>query len=627
MNISKENNILTVSYKSSRQNITKKIDLDKEPRNKEKELFLDYLSDTNRVRTIYYATHKNNEIYIYSKNRRVIFAKKSKNILKENIFIDSKLLYIKKMGDKLYIGFFAYVISKLFTKKDIPEISFVFGDKEMCKIKIHHVYKNKLSFFQKIKKSFKLFHHVVIPIDSICDTELKINNNVCFKINIDNLIVLYHLISNKNYKKSRYVYLPTNIFNYKHYVCFFRRNSFYGLVFVKRIREDIEKTWAFKLYENKLVSLIFLLIAKIYRLFSKKNINLYYEKNASKAEEGVYELFEKISRNYNGSKNYFIITRDSKDYIKVKNNTNVVLKFSLKYYFLLYLSNNLITSEAPMHISVLRSINGVLRKSLIDKRYIFLQHGITYMKNTGRNGVYSRGREAECDFIIVSSKKEQEVVCETFDMDKCKVWNTGMPIFDIIKHDRITSKSPNIITVSLTWKDYEEHFESFENSTYCKNSLEIYKMLTKHIDSKYIKIVPHPKVKEQMLKILSNNGVHEGSISEAIANTKLLITDYSSICYNAFYQGAAVVFYQPDLKLYENKRGKLIPTPDEYIGYRVHSIDDLDVVMKAGIVRKQIKLDYFRTEKFIQNYSSINEFRDGNNADRIIDNLKKNCLI
>lgn len=68
---------------------------------------------------------------------------------------------------------------------------------------------------------------------------------------------------------------------------------------------------------------------------------------------------------------------------------------------------------------------------------------------------------------------------------------------------------------------------------------------------------------KQLNKIIFMQEIsNEFALSISIKKAKLLITDYSSIAYNSFYQGTGVIFYQPDLRLYERENGKLIPNDD-----------------------------------------------------------------
>ena len=132
----------------------------------------------------------------------------------------------------------------------------------------------------------------------------------------------------------------------------------------------------------------------------------------------------------------------------------------------------------------------------------------------------------------------------------------------------------------LTWKPYEEHLYDFRQSSYYKSVIETYDMLSKYIDTNKIYIIPHPKVFDLLMDTDMKDNVWQGTISEILKLSKLLITDYSSVSFNSFYQGGGVVFYQPDLRLYEKMNGKLVPNDDEYIGKRAFNMNQLEDIIK-----------------------------------------------
>ena len=73
-------------------------------------------------------------------------------------------------------------------------------------------------------------------------------------------------------------------------------------------------------------------------------------------------------------------------------------------------------------------------------------------------------------------------------------------------------------------------------------------------DKEKIILIPHPKVYDLLIQTDMKDSLWTNPISQALEKTKLLITDYSSVCYNAFYQGAGVIYFQPDLVLYEKEK-------------------------------------------------------------------------
>ena len=249
------------------------------------------------------------------------------------------------------------------------------------------------------------------------------------------------------------------------------------------------------------------------------------------------------------------------------------------------------------------------------------------MKCQGDGSTFAKNKEGEASYIIVGSEKEKDAVVDMLQLNEEQVLNTGLPIFSKIDFKHINENSDDIVTVMLTWKPYEEQLYSFEESTYYKNTVEIYNMLTKYIDKEKIVIIPHPKVFDLLTSTDMKDSVWQGKISEILEKTKMLITDYSSVCYNTFYQGGGVVFYQSDLELYETYNGPLVPTDDEYIGKRAFDMEQLEGIVKETIINKKIDLTKIRNKKFEDNYATINEFSDGKNIERIYEKLKELQII
>ena len=457
--------------------------------------------------------------------------------------------------------------------------------------------------------------------------EIPINSNFAIKMDVDGETVTYFLgKGDRRIRKPREYYHPIKSIYNNEYAIHIRRDNYSNLVLVKRLKEPIEDTFRFKVLENKFSSFLMYQFSKLFKKISHKKINLYYEKYAGKVEEGAFDLCKKCVSSDN-SKNYFIITKDSPDYEPIKDFDFVVTKFSLKYYWLIYNADSFISSDAPLHLSIIRSNNKFLRKSLLEKKFVFLQHGVTYLKAHQKNSAYRNEKEAEPDYMVAGSEKEKEVICEMLNIPEERIWNTGLPIFDTIDYKHINNDSDDVITIMLTWKPYEEHLYDFRESSYYQSVIETYDMLSKYIDTNKIYIIPHPKVFDLLMSTDMKNNVWQGPISEILKLSKLLITDYSSVSFNTFYQGGGVVFYQPDLRLYEKMNGELVPNDDEYIGKRAFNIDQLEDILRETIDDGKIDLNKIRTKEFEEIHESINEFSDGKNIERVYNKLIKHKFI
>lgn len=549
------------------------------------------------------------------------------DIYKMLVKVKYKVLSVRLNRHKFSIFAFAYIVNKY--KLDINKKTLNLGDYVAKDIKIAE--KNKKISKYRLLFSKNFFNARVSKEILLNDENILINNAVKIVLNINGTDVDYRLAYRRRQVKkhnSRYFYAPLKGIYLKDFAIHVRRTIRGHLVLVKRKKDNIESTFKFRLLENRFTSFVMYHMGKLLSKFRKKKINLFYEKFASKSEEGVLELCKMCQEQGKNSNNYFIIDEKSEDYDRIKENSVVVKKYSLKYYWLFYNANRFIASESPNHLTIVRSNNKYFRRAIYDKKFIFLQHGIIYMKNMAKNGLfYGKGKENEAEYFVVSSEKERDVVVDMLGYSENELIKTGLAMYDNIDYSHINDNSEDKIMIMLTWKNYEEHLYNFEESTYYKNIIQIYNMLKKYIDKEKIVIVPHPKVHDALAKTDMKDNIWLGHISEIVSKAKMLITDYSSICYNAFFQGAGVIFYQEDLKLYETENGVLIPRDNEYIGKRAFNMEELENIIKATIVNRKIKLNEVRTEEHEKRYKDINEFSDGKNRERICEHLLKYKII
>lgn len=542
--------------------------------------------------------------------------------IKKVIKLKFKVLNVKLTKRKIKIKLIAYLINK--AKAQIGDIRFfIDGDlSQPAKLKQYN------GIISKVKMlTGKNIYSFSFDIKDILKDDSTINGSVRYEVQVDGYWVRYNIAKKDLFEKNiQYNYSPLKSIYTKDYAVHFRRTIVGNLVLVQRLKEPIERTIKFKIMESKFMSWLLYKIGNFNIKHRKNKINLFYEKFASKAEEGTYDLFLLMQKD-NKNNNYFIITEESPDYETIKDNKNVVKKYSLKYYWLVYNANNCISTEAPIHLNIIRSNNKYLRRTLIDKKFVFLQHGITYLKCQGRNSTFARNKEGQVSYIVVGSEKEKEVVAESLNIFDEQILNTGLPIFSKVEYNHINQDSDDFVTIMLTWKPYEEQLLNFEESTYYKNVIEICKMLEKYIDKSKILIISHPKAKILLEQTDLKDSLWNEPISKALEKTKLIITDYSSVCYNTFYQGGGVVFFQPDLDLYEKENGKLIPYNEEYIGKRAFDMYELEEIIKQTIKNNKIDLSIVRTREYEENYKTINEFSDGKNIERIYEALIKRKII
>ena len=108
-----------------------------------------------------------------------------------------------------------------------------------------------------------------------------------------------------------------------------------------------------------------------------------------------------------------------------------------------------------------------------------------------------------------------------------------------------------------------------------------------------------------------------------LRDTRVLITDYSSIAYDAFYRGCRVIFYWEELNYCLEQYGqntKLMLNENNVYG---------DICYNQNDLRECFDHNYFHAQSHLykERYRKIVEFDDNKNTDRLINSLKKEKII
>ncbi|EOS25715.1 hypothetical protein C806_01842 [Lachnospiraceae bacterium 3-1] len=562
-------------------------------------------------------------ILVYSVNKKIKYTKGAPEIiLKRLLPFKIKILSLRMNKRRLSICMVGYFINA-YSNLQIGTQN-VCADNVCSKCEFP-ITDQKTNIIKMIMRG--AIQKIKMGMDEIVDSVSTIDKNISAEIEVNGIKIPYGLPKRKwRVKVSKKYFAPIAKIIRDGFMIFVRRNARGNIVLVTRMADEYETTGKYRFWESKIVSRFLYYCGKIVSNFSKKQVNLYFEKETMKAEEGTYEVFSLASENQT-SDNYFIIDPKSEDYERICQDKNVVLKYSPKYYWLVYRANNVITTEAPAHLNILRSGNKYIRFRMIELKFVFLQHGVTYMKCHGPTSAFVAGREAEPEYIFVGSEKERDVVVDMLRIPEERVLITGLPIFSTIPYKHITAESEDFVTIMLTFKPYEERLDNFEKSRYYHAIIELYDILKNYVPEEKILIVAHPRIQYLLETTSLKERMWNRPISQVLEITKLMITDYSSVAYNSFYQGAAVLFYQEDIEEYEEVCGNLIPRDEEYIGLRAFDLQEFEDILGQIIQNQKIVLDVARTKEHEENYNSINEFHDGKNVERIYEKLAELKLV
>ena len=365
--------------------------------------------------------------------------------------------------------------------------------------------------------------------------------------------------------------------------------------------------------------------------FDSKNIYLIYEKYCTAAQDNGYYFFKycmenNVEEQING-KIYYVIDKKSNEYNNVAKYDDHVLDFtSLKHMIYLLAARMYISTDTKEHSYVYRAKGSILLPYILEKEYLFLQHGVIALKKIDH--VYSKGKFGQCKKFVVSSNYERDIVAREFKYDKKDLIVTGLARWDVLEDKSEGKRKIMIVPTWRSWLDDVEN-DTFVNSNYFKSYMELlndsrlYKLLEEYDVTADFYI--HIKFKDYIHNFDSRDTSRvrlivfgEQPLNELMMECKLLITDYSSVSWDIYYQKKPVLFYQFDIDDYMFAHGSYIDFETELFGDRAQNLDRL-----FELLEDYMKSDFELKPKYASIQQGYFKYIDNNNCKRIWDEVKK----
>ena len=240
-----------------------------------------------------------------------------------------------------------------------------------------------------------------------------------------------------------------------------------------------------------------------------------------------------------------------------------------------------------------------------------------------KNTVKIFSRRIHLKIICVFLKEEARHFIEIGQYNPEFIYVSGLP-----KYDRNTLKpDADRIVIMPTWRpwEYNEARYDFTQTKYYKMIKRIFDAIPEHYHEK-VTILPHPlffdAVKDSEFDLKEYLDV-ETKYDDILKETKVLITDYSSIAYDAFYRGANVMFYweeKDECLDYYGPSTKLMLNEDNVYGDLCYCKEDMT---------KQFEDNYLQEQKpcYKERYQHLVQYHDGKNTERLIQLLEKDHII
>lgn len=347
------------------------------------------------------------------------------------------------------------------------------------------------------------------------------------------------------------------------------------------------------------------------------------------ARDNGYWFFKYIRDNYPDKTVYYPINPKAADAKKIVILGNLVIFSSFKHYLLFWAAEKQFTSSKNAGFPS-RICEDLVQWNFHRFQYIMLNHGITKGKST----------------VVDVKKTNFDIICTCSDLDKdIIIQDNGQPRNKVItsgfaRHDNLDDSllDKHLILIMPTWRSWinykrgrnsqekEKIVKEFLKSDYFikYNELLNNKVLNDYLNEKdlYLIFYLHDYAQYYCDYFYVNSDriiiAHssEYDVQTLLKQAALLITDYSSVCYDFAYMYKPVLYYQFDreqFEYYQYKVGDRYTYEENGVGELFYQINNL---IKA--IMDYCDNDFRMLEKFKNRVDHYFTHHDKKNCERIL---------
>ena len=364
--------------------------------------------------------------------------------------------------------------------------------------------------------------------------------------------------------------------------------------------------------------------------WDSRHIQLVYEKFCMMAQDNGYYFFkycmdhEEEKRQNNHI--YYVITKDAPDRKKLDAYQSHLVDFmSIRHMIYMIAAELLVSTDTRNHLYAMRQRGSILKRYLRKKPLVFLQHGVTALKKV--DFFYGKGKSGSCNLFVVTSDFEKKIVEDYFGYAEDEILNSGFARWDVLEDK---SEGLREILIMPTWRAWLENvtLEEFKESDYFHNYMALLNSPRFHcflekndllanfyLHSKFREFIQDFSVESDRIRLIVFG---EEPANELMMRCKMLVTDYSSVCWDVFYLDKPVVFFQFDRDKYMEAHGSYLDMDRELFGDCAQDVDGLLTYMeRCADDHFVVRPEYEKMQK------SFYKYFDDQNSRRICDAIVK----
>ncbi len=357
-------------------------------------------------------------------------------------------------------------------------------------------------------------------------------------------------------------------------------------------------------------------LASVVFFYLRRDVWLVAERLGMSAEENGYAFFKYCLDNHKDKKVYYVLNKEVEVPADCPEPSRVIRRRGLRNFILLLKAESVFFTNDPRDALITRQA-WLLKKV----KTIFLRHGVGLYSH----GKYLQKRSGNLDVVCCVSEREKKILTATCALKNNRHLRVlGQPRFDDLYNCK---GSGSYILMSPTWR-YElakKGVKSIEGSEFIKRLYEFFEatVLQAFLEENKLKI--HFRVHFKLMQFLPNLKLPKNIILEdeatvkmkdSLKNSKLLITDYSSIMWDMAYMEKPVILYQFDRAVFLKERSK---SSFNMLDEEMFCPIVFDVNSLVSQIKKYFHSDYTLSIEEKEKLFSCFDFDDSLNCQRIFD--------
>ncbi len=372
---------------------------------------------------------------------------------------------------------------------------------------------------------------------------------------------------------------------------------------------------------------IYKLLGPMYR---RRGIYVIFEKFSRTAQDNSYYFFRYCMEELPESerkKFYYIIDKRSPDFQYVsKYGRNVVQFMSLRHMVYSLAARMVVSTDTVQHLYAWKSKQNPVKARIMKKPELFLQHGVTMLKNVsdsfGVSGAFPM------KYFVTTSQAEQDIAVEHMGYTRETAPILGFTRWDALQD--LSTDEDRTILIMPTWRIWLENTEDeeFVKSDYCQNYMQLFtsprfREILEQNDMQAV-LYLHPKFADRA-GAFTRAGMGDQAddsririvpfgtarLNDLMMRSSILITDYSSVCWDFLYMNKPVLFFQFDYDMYMEQHGSYLDMQNDLPGPRAVTADAL-----ADELEKCVSSSCSLYGGYEEKASKYFMYRDTNNSKR-----------